>query len=106
MAGDFGGAFGAARLALKAMARARWTEGDPLRQEFKRCWYRPLSDPREAELGLRFTLSQPVTSAIPPGDENLFRLAVDLAMKFQPIDEKGEAALAALASEVRPIFSM
>jgi hypothetical protein len=45
-----------------------------------------------------------VTAAIPPGEESLFRLAVDLAMKFQPIDDKGEAALAALAKEVRPIF--
>ncbi len=111
MEGDFGPQIlklaherGAARLALKAMARSRWTEGDPFRKEFKKCWYRPLSDPHEAELGLRFTLSQPVTAAIPPGDEGLFRLAVDLAMKFQPIDDKGEAELAALAKEVRLIF--
>jgi aryl-alcohol dehydrogenase-like predicted oxidoreductase len=111
MDGDFGPQIlklayerGAARLALKAMARGRWKEGDPRRQDFKKCWYEPLSDPREADLGLRFTLSQPVTSAIPPGDENLFRLAVDLAMKFRPIDDKGEAELAALAKDVRLIF--
>jgi predicted aldo/keto reductase-like oxidoreductase len=111
MEGDFGPQVlklanerGAARLALKAMARSRWADGDPLRRKFRKCWYRPLSDPREAELGLRFTLSQPVTAAIPPGDETLFRLAVELAMKFQPIDDKGEATLAALAREVRPIF--
>lgn len=111
MEGDFGPqvlklAFerNAARLALKAMARSKWTDGDPARKEFKNCWYRPLSDPHEAELGLRFTLSQPVTSAIPPGEESLFRLAVDLALKFQPIDDKGEEALAVLAKEVRPLF--
>lgn len=111
MEGDFGPqvlklAFerGAARLALKAMARSKWTDGDPLKAEFKKCWYRPLSDPHEAELGLRFTLSQPVTAAIPPGEESLFRMAVDIAMKFQPIDDKGEATLAALAKEVRPLF--
>lgn len=112
MDGDFGPQIlklayerGAARLALKAMARGRWKEGDPRRQDFKKCWYEPLSEPREADLGLRFTLSQPVTSAIPPGDENLFRLAVDLAMKFRPIDDKGEAELAAMARDVRLIFS-
>lgn len=110
MEGDFGPQIlklaherGAARLALKAMARSRWTDGE-IRREFKKCWYRPLSDPHEAELGLRFTLSQPVTAAIPPGDEGLFRMAVDLAMKFRPIDDKGEAELAALAREVRAIF--
>lgn len=112
MDGDFGPQIlklaherGAARLALKAMARGRWKEGDPRRQDFKKCWYEPLSEPREADLGLRFTLSQPVTSAIPPGDESLFRLAVDLAMKFRPIDDRGEAELAALAKDVRLIFS-
>ncbi len=111
MDGDFGPQIlklayerGAARLALKAMARGRWKEGDPQRGQFKKCWYEPLSVPREADLGLRFTLSQPVTSAIPPGDESLFRLAVDLAMKFRPIDDKGEAELAALAKGVRLIF--
>jgi hypothetical protein len=34
-------------------------------------------------------------------------MAANLAMKFQPIDDKGEtalAALAALAKEVRPLF--
>lgn len=111
MDGDFGPQIlklayerGAARLALKAMARGRWKEGDPQRAQFKKCWYEPLSDPREADLGLRFTLSQPVTSAIPPGDENLFRLAVELALKFRPIDDKGEAELAAMARDVNLIF--
>lgn len=111
MEGDFGPQIlklayerGAARLALKAMAKARWQDGDPGRAAFKKCWYQPLSDPHEAELGLRFTLSQPVTAAIPPGDENLFRMAVDLAMKFQPIDDRGEAELAELAKKVRLIF--
>lgn len=111
MDGDFGPQIlklayerGAARLALKAMARGRWNEGDPQRQQFKKCWYEPLAEPREADLALRFTLSQPVTSAIPPGDENLFRLAVDLAMKFRAIDDKGEAELAAMAKGVNLIF--
>ncbi len=96
---------GAARLALKALCRQKWPADDPQRGEFKKCWYKPFSDPAEADLALRFTLSQPVTAAIPPGDENLFRLAVDLALKFRPIDDKGEAKLLAIANEVQALFS-
>ncbi len=94
----------AARLALKVLARQAWAEGDPLREEYKKCWYRPITDPAEARLAMDFTLSQPVTSALPPGDERFFRTAIDLAMSYQPLDEAGAAKLAALAKEVRPLF--
>ncbi|MHC4798102.1 MAG: aldo/keto reductase, partial [Planctomycetota bacterium] len=69
---------GVARLALKAMARQEWPKNDPQRKKYKKCWYQPITDPHEAELALRFTLSQPVTAAIPPGDKSLFRLAMNL----------------------------
>lgn len=95
---------GMARLALKAMARQQWDENDPLRQEYKKCWYRPVLDPIEASLALRFTLNQPVTAAIPPGDERLYRLALDLATNLAPLDTAEEQRLQALAQEVRSLF--
>ena len=84
----------------------KWPEGDPQRKIFSKCWYQPLSDRHEAELGLRFTLSQPVTSALPPGDESLFRLALDLAMNFKPIKPDEEKQLQTLASKLNPIFEV
>jgi aryl-alcohol dehydrogenase-like predicted oxidoreductase len=96
---------GAARLALKGLARQQWPKGDPQRKKFSKCWYQPLTDPREAELGLRFTLSQSVTAAVPPGEESLFRLALDIAMKFQPITPEEEEELKALAATLNPIFA-
>ena len=80
---------GASRLALKAMARTSWQEGAD-RGPYPHCWYEPLTDPRLAELALRFTLSQPITAAVPPGDPRLFRLAMDLADRFRPITEIGD----------------
>lgn len=82
-------------LALKAMARGPYPEGA---QRVDKCWYQPLSDPEDAKMGLRFTLSHPVTAAIPPGNENLFSMALGLASEFKPlkpfeideIKEKGE----------------
>ena len=111
--GDFGpqvieraASKGVARLALKAMARQSWAENDPLKATYSKCWYQPLSDPREANLGLRFTLSQPVTAAIPPGQETLFRMAMDTAQGFTPIQENELEELYTLAEQLRPIFKM
>ena len=95
---------GVARLALKAMAKQRWPEGDPLRKQYPKCWYQPLTDRKEAKLGLYFTLSQPITAAIPPGDESLFRLALDLAMGFRPVSQKEKETLRQMAHSLDPIF--
>lgn len=95
---------GASRLALKALARQKWPQNDPLRQQYSKCWYQPLTDRHEAELALRFTLSQPITAAIPPGDEALFWLAVDLAMQHRPISEAETQELKNLASKLDPLF--
>src|SRR5919199_1767824 len=62
---------GVGRLALKAMARQKWPEWAD-RQAWPKCWYEPCADPVEASLALRFTLSQPITAAIPPGEPALF----------------------------------
>lgn len=82
-------------LALKAMAKGPYPDGA---ERVDKCWYQPLVDPEEAKMGLRFTLSHPVTAAIPPGNENLFSMALGLGAEFKPlkpqeiqeIKEKGE----------------
>ena len=56
---------GVARLAIKAMARQKWQlPGQEVEQKkFPKIWYQPLTDSREIDLALRFTLSQPITAA-------------------------------------------
>jgi len=95
---------GAALLALKALARQRWPENDPQRQKYSKCWYQPVTDVEEARLALKFTLSQPVTAAVSPGEESLFRLAVELAPGLEPITPDEQQKLARLAEDLRPIF--
>ncbi len=91
-------------LALKVLARQAWPDNDPGRQTYSKCWYQPITDRHEAELALRFTLSQPVTAAIPPGEEFIFRLALDLATEIHPIRETELTELKALADTLSPIF--
>jgi predicted aldo/keto reductase-like oxidoreductase len=107
-AGDFGPRIldeaarrNVARLALKAMAHGKWPEGAERR--WKKVWYEPLSDRRPVELALRWTLSQPVTAALPPGEWELFQLAVELAEDFRPITEAETAELMTFADE-EPVF--
>lgn len=93
---------GIGRLALKAMARAPWPEGAPRR--YRKTWYEPVDDPELAALALRFTLSQPITAAIPPGEPSLFRLALDIAEHFTPITPEEEKELKERAAGLTPIF--
>jgi predicted aldo/keto reductase-like oxidoreductase len=89
-------------LCLKAMARGPWPEGAERR--YDRTWYEPLDQPEEADLALRFTLSHPVTAAIPPGDPGLFEMAVKLAKGFRPITAEQERILKEKAAAGTPLF--
>jgi aryl-alcohol dehydrogenase-like predicted oxidoreductase len=95
---------GAACLALKMLARQKWPDAEKEKTPFKKCWYQPISDAREAELAVKFTLSLPVTAAVSPGEEVLMRLAVESALKFEPITKEEEAELKSLAKKLRPLF--
>jgi len=94
-------------LALKGMAKTTWpkTMKESERPNPK-CWYQPAALPEEATLGLRWTLSQPITAAVPPGDEKYFRLAMDVAQKFEPLKPEEEKGLLARAVGVEPIFHL
>ncbi len=95
---------GLARLALKAMACQKWPENHPQRDTYKKCWYEPLIDERLAKMALRFTLSQSVTAAVSPGEEALFRVALDAVEDLSPITDDEEEELRKLADELNPIF--
>jgi aryl-alcohol dehydrogenase-like predicted oxidoreductase len=109
-AGNFGpqiidacNAKGASRLALKAMAMTHWKDGE--HRDFPNCWYSPISDERLSELALRWTLSQDITAAVPPGDPILFRRALKYAQRFTPITPDEVEELKQVAKQQAPIFS-
>ncbi len=91
-------------LALKGLARQPWPEG-AARDEWPKCWYQPLTDPAEAELSFRYTLSQPVTAAVPPGDKRLWRKALEIAHRFTPLTGAEEAKARELAAQLKPLFT-
>lgn len=89
-------------LALKAMAYRPWPQG--VEHRYPKCWYEPVSDPEQAARALRFTLSEPITAAVPPGDVRLFRLAVDIASRFRPMNRREREETLRSAHGVTPIF--
>jgi aryl-alcohol dehydrogenase-like predicted oxidoreductase len=92
-------------LALKAMARGPWQEGAD-RKKYPKCWYEPLSEPEDILMGLRFTLSHPVTAAIPPGDEGLFRQALSLADRITPLSKSELKSIEEKAVKGVPLFRL
>jgi aryl-alcohol dehydrogenase-like predicted oxidoreductase len=95
---------GAARLALKALAYTpRQDEG---KNKYPKCWYEPVSEEDLAEKALRFTLSQDITAAIPPGDEDLFGMALKIARKFTAMDKKEQEELLLSTEGLKSLFPL
>ena len=93
-----------ARLALKALALHKLNrERERVREK---CWYVPIEDEDLSDLALRFTLSQPITAAIPPGDPELFRMAVKLGQRFKPLTVEENNVLKEVALGKEPIFEL
>ncbi|HUB31162.1 MAG TPA: aldo/keto reductase [Terracidiphilus sp.] len=93
-------------LCLKSMAKTVWPADEKQNHPEPKCWYQPAAFPQEASMGLRWTLNHPITAAIPPGDERYFRLAMDVAQSYKPLDASEEQALLAGGKGVEPIFHL
>lgn len=97
---------GMARMALKALALGQWPK-DLKREDRKypKCWYEPVSDRELAALALRFTLNKEITAAVPPGDERIYDLALELAgQPLKPLSAAEHQTLLARAKQVEPVF--
>lgn len=90
-------------LALKAMAKGPWQEGAD-RSKYSKCWYEPLTGKEDIRMGLRFTLSHPVTAAVPPGEEELFRIALSVSDSIHPLTSNEIQSIKERALKGNPLF--
>jgi predicted aldo/keto reductase-like oxidoreductase len=95
---------GASRLALKALAHTPIP--DEVEKKYPKCWYKPVDEESLAEKALRFTLTQDITAAIPPGDERLYKMALSLAMRFKPMDDEEITNLFEQTNNNEPLFPL
>jgi aryl-alcohol dehydrogenase-like predicted oxidoreductase len=89
-------------LCLKSVCKQPWPEGATHR--YDKCWYEPFDTPEEVNAALRFTLSHPVTAAIPPGNEGIFRMTLQAAKGFQPLSSAEAEAMKAKGLAATPLF--
>jgi aryl-alcohol dehydrogenase-like predicted oxidoreductase len=89
-------------IAIKAMARRPWPKDAA--KKYKKCWYEPVEDPQLAQLALSWSLSQGITAALPPADERLFALAVEVIGKCKPPTQEDIAVLQKTAAESDSLF--
>jgi predicted aldo/keto reductase-like oxidoreductase len=90
-------------LALKSMAKCPWPENAT--NKVPKCWYEPHTLPEDALMALRFTLSHPVTAAIPPGNEDLFKMALELSGRIKPLDAEEIENIKAKGLAGKPLFT-
>jgi aryl-alcohol dehydrogenase-like predicted oxidoreductase len=96
---------GAGLLALKGMARTKWPEGMAREERpWQKAWYEPIADRSLAELALRFTLSLPITAAVPPGHKELWEIAYEVASEPRPLSSDEERRLREIAAGTEPLF--
>jgi len=90
-------------LAIKSMARTKLPEGTD--RPYEKCWYVPEDRPEVARLQLRYTLALPgVAAAIPPGQPELFELAVDTPNPGEALSEEETARLRADTRPFEPLW--
>jgi len=90
-------------LALKAMAKGPWPKNAD-RTKYPKCWYEPLETSEDIVMGLRFTLSHPITAAVPPGDENLFKMALTVKDQIKPLGKAEIDLIKQKALKEEPLF--
>lgn len=90
-------------LALKAMAKGPWQQGAD-RSKYPKCWYEPLTSAEDIRMGLRFTLSHPVTAAVTPGEAELFKIALSVSDKLNPLKKSEIKLIKERGAAGNPLF--
>jgi predicted aldo/keto reductase-like oxidoreductase len=90
-------------IALKAMAKGIWPR-DADHSKYQKCWYEPLTSEEDILKGLRFTLSHPIAAAIPPGEPELFKIALNLRDQIKPLNDEEVEMIKSKALKGNPLF--
>ena len=88
---------------IKSMAARRWEDGEN-HDMYPNCWYRPIEERELAVKALGYSYGQGATVILPPGDEKLYRLAVDLARDGLEVKQGQLKDLELVARDYKPIF--
>ncbi len=91
-------------LALKSMAKTSLEEG--FINKYPKGWYEAIDDKELAMLAYRYALSQPITAAVPPGDIEHFRWAVEATRNFKPVTKEEINLLKEKCKDMKSLFPL
>jgi aryl-alcohol dehydrogenase-like predicted oxidoreductase len=76
-------------MAIKSVAKGTWPDGRAKEHAHTyNTWYEPFDDEENLRKSLYFTLSQPVTGAVLPGELKLWPAMIEAAHNFKPLSKK------------------
>jgi aryl-alcohol dehydrogenase-like predicted oxidoreductase len=87
-------------IAMKSIAKGPY----PTEERTRNTWYQPFTTRDEIGEALRFTLSQPVTTAATSSDMEIARMQIEIAENFNPMGLDEQRKLLMKASDYRPLF--
>jgi predicted aldo/keto reductase-like oxidoreductase len=87
-------------IAMKSIAKGPY----PTEERTRNTWYQPFTAHDEMEEALRFTLSQPVTTAATSSDMEIAKLQIEIAKNYTPMKLEEQRELLKKASDYRPLF--
>ncbi len=91
-------------IAIKSMARTVRTDRGSDRK-YPNTWYQPIDDSALAAKALSWTLAQRVSTLLPPGHYDLFKIAMDFCRDYDSVLSPASfAELKAISQACEPIF--
>jgi predicted aldo/keto reductase-like oxidoreductase len=87
-------------IAMKSIAKGPY----PTKERTSNTWYQPFTSHIEIEEALKFTLSQPVTTAASSSDIEIARKQIEIAEDFTPMTLEEQKNLLMKASNYKPLF--
>jgi len=88
-------------IAIKAIAKRPWERAS----HFYRTWYEPFDQPQEIKKSLHYTLSQAITTAVMPGDLQLWSKVIGAAAEFKPLTEKEQQEVISEVVRYQPLVA-
>jgi aryl-alcohol dehydrogenase-like predicted oxidoreductase len=92
-------------ICIKSLAKEKWKDNSPNRNEFPNCWYQPITEPDLAGIAMSWSLQQGSDIILPPGSDRLFMMALNLAGSLGSLTLAERDRLKQLSETIQPIFT-
>jgi predicted aldo/keto reductase-like oxidoreductase len=87
-------------IAMKTIAMGHWNKN----MHMYKTWYEPFDTQEAIDKGLRYALSQDITTVAMPGDLRLWPMVINAAERFKPMSAEEQTETISDARQYKPLF--